>query len=50
VSGTAMVATDPRAVIAVLAGEPSVPIRVRVEATDRAGFVHWNQVEFRIQK
>jgi len=50
VSGTAMVATDPRAVIAVLAGEPSVPIRVRVEAADRAGFVHWNQVEFRIRK
>ena len=50
VLGTAMVAVHPRAVIAVLASEPSVPIRVRVEATDRAGFVHSNQVEFRIEK
>jgi hypothetical protein len=50
VSGTAMVAADPRAVIAVLASEPSVPIRVRVTAADRAGFVHWNEVEFRIRK
>jgi hypothetical protein len=50
VSGTAMVAADARAVIAVLAGEPSVPVRVRVTAVDRAGFGHWNEVEFRIPK
>jgi len=46
VSGTAMVAADARAVIALLATEPSVPIRVRVRAVDRAGLVHLNQVEF----
>jgi hypothetical protein len=50
VAGTAMAAADARAVIALLASEPSVPIRVRVTAADRAGFAHWNQVEFRIRK
>jgi hypothetical protein len=50
VSGTAMVAADPRAVIAALGSDPSVPIRVRVAAADSAGFVHWNRVEFRIRK
>jgi hypothetical protein len=50
VSGTAIVAADPRAVIAALASDPSVPIRVRVAAADSAGFVHWNQVWFQIRK
>jgi hypothetical protein len=48
VSGTAIVAADPRAVVA-LGGAPPGSVRLRVAAADRAGFVRSNRIEVKVR-
>jgi len=48
VSGTAIVAADPGAVITALGGASSGSIRLRVAAADRAGFVRLNQIGLKV--
>lgn len=50
ISGTRIVALNPRAVLEALSDSPSVAVRVRVEADGSDGFSHDGVVEFRIER